>query len=189
MPMVAEPLPRRASYADLLALPAHVTGQIIDGELYAHPRPATPHAAAATELAGELRGPFRRGIGGPGGWIILMEPELHLDADVLVPDVAGWRRERMPELPRAAFLTLPPDWVAEVLSPATAQLDRVKKLRKYVEAQVAYYWLVDPNAQTLEVLRFDAGTYKLVGSYAGGEKVRAAPFDAVELNLALLWEM
>src|SRR6476646_4505786 len=107
------------TYADIEALPPNQVGEIVRGVLYANPRPASPHAAAASAVGEELGPPFKRGRGGPGGWVILDEPELHLGEDVLVPDLAGWRRERMPELPRAAFFTLAPDWACEVLSPST----------------------------------------------------------------------
>jgi len=122
---------RPATYADLQALPEHVVGELISGELHISPRPAAPHTVAASRLGGGLSGPFDEGRGGPGGWIILDEPELHFGEDVLVPDLAGWRRERMPRPPRAAAFTLAPDWVCEVLSPSTAALDRGIKLPVY----------------------------------------------------------
>jgi Uma2 family endonuclease len=117
--VVAKP-DRPATYADLEALPANQIGEIVRGVLYANPRPATLHARASSSLGGELYGPFDRGRGGPGGWIFLDEPELHFGEDVVVPDLAGWRRERLPELPQTTFLTLPPDWLCEVLSASTA---------------------------------------------------------------------
>ena len=116
---------REATYEDLLSLPDDVLGQIVEGELHATPRPAIDHQRASSVLGIRLGDPFDLGGGGPGGWWIVDEPELHLDWNVLVPDLAGWRRERLPELPREAFFTLAPDWVCEVLSPSTARLDRV----------------------------------------------------------------
>jgi Uma2 family endonuclease len=184
---VATTAPRRATLADLEALPENVIGQIIDGELIVQPRPASPHARAASSLNGELAGPFDRGRGGPGGWILLFEPELHVGGDVLVPDLAGWRRERLPEMPHAAFFELAPDWVCEVLSPGSASVDRVKKLRAYGREQVAWYWLVDPLARTLEILCWQAGSYVVVATHDGEETVRAPPFDAIELELPVLW--
>src|SRR6188768_4165927 len=124
---MASPAPRRATYEDLLALPRSVVGEIIAGELHTQPRPGGPHAAAASILGMVLGNPFHRGSGGPGGWVILDEPELHLDADVLVPDLAGWRRERMPALPQKAWFELAPDWLCEVLSPGTRRLDLTDK--------------------------------------------------------------
>jgi Uma2 family endonuclease len=178
---------RPARYEDLAALPPHVVGEIVDGDLYVSPRPASPHARASSVLGAELGGPFDRGRGGPGGWILLDEPELHLGPDVLVPDLAGWRRERMPELPRAAFFTLTPDWICEVISPSTARLDRVRKLRAYARERVQHAWLIDPDARTLEVYRLDGERYVLLAQHEDDERVRAEPFDAIELELAALW--
>ena len=145
----------------------------MDGVLDVQPRPGARHAQATSALAGELDPPFRRGKGGPGGWILLYEPELHLGPDILVPDYAGWRRERMPTLPDAAFFTLAPDWVSEVLSPSTARLDRVQKLPIYAREHVGHAWLIDPRAQTLEVFaRRDEG-WLLRGTFAGDASVRA----------------
>ncbi|MFY2556128.1 Uma2 family endonuclease [Corallococcus terminator] len=178
---------RPATYEDLLALPENMVGQIIDGELIAMPRPANPHAKASSSLQGELYGPFQRGRGGPGGWWSLVEPELHFGQDVLVPDLAGWRRERMPEVPNAPYFTLAPDWVCEVLSPSTASLDRVKKKRIYAREGVGHLWLLDPTERTLEVLRLEGGRWVELGTYGGDELVRAEPFEVLELELGILW--
>ncbi len=172
--------------------PEHLVAEIIDGELSLLPRPRLGHAYAAGELHGELHNPFGRGRGGPGGWIILVEPELHLGArpDVLVPDLAGWRRERLP----AGFIddaaaTLAPDWCCEVLSPSTEKLDRGRKLAIYHREEVGHVWLVSTAMQTVEVLRrLDIG-WGLVATFEGGEVVRAEPFDAVPLDLAGLWSV
>ena len=163
------------------------SGQILDGELIVQPRPAPRHLRVATSLGGELAGPFDRGRGGPGGWVLLAEPELHIGADVVIPDFAGWRRERMPALPEEAFFTLAPDWVCEVLSPSTASVDRVRKLRFYARESVGWYWIIDPLAKTLEVLRWEAGSYLVHATHEGEETVRAQPFDAIELELPVLW--
>ena len=186
--MVARRTPSPATYADIEALPPNMVGEIVHGVLYANPRPASPHARAASRLGGELDGPFDRGKGGPGGWIILDEPELHLGDDVLVPDIGGWRRERMPEMPHAAFFTLAPDWVCEVLSPSTTKLDRTAKLPVYARERVGHVWLIDPIAKTLEIYRLDGETFRLVGTHAEEVKVRAEPFDAIEIELGALWE-
>lgn len=178
-----------ATYEDILALPPHVTGQIIFGVLHAHPRPAPKHAIASSTLGEELGPPFKRGRGGPGGWLILDEPELHLGPHVVVPDLGGWRRDRMPEMPvDKAFFVLPPDWVGEVLSPSTAPLDRGDKLKVYAEYEVRHVWLVDPEAKTLEILERDAKGYRLHEVFSSDAKVRAVPFDAIELELRYLWE-
>jgi Uma2 family endonuclease len=165
-----------------------MVAEIIDGELVTSPRPATPHARAASRLGMELGGPFDRGKGGPGGWLILDEPELHLHDDVLVPDIAGWRRERMPELPETAALDLPPDWLCEVLSPGTQGRDRVEKMAAYAREGVPWVWLVDPSARTLEVFHLEGGKWVVRLGARGDTAVRAEPFESFELELAALWE-
>lgn len=178
---------RRATYEDLLAVPDHLVAEILDGELVTSPRPATEHSQAASDLLSEIKLPFGKGKGGPGGWVILFEPELHLGEHVLVPDLAGWRRERMPEMPHVPAVTLAPDWVCEVLSPSTVARDRVRKLPIYAAQKVQHAWLVDANAKTLEVFRLNGESWLLVGTWEGDAKVRAEPFDAVELELGGLW--
>ncbi len=178
---------RPATYADLEALPEHVVGELIAGALYVSPRPAAPHTVAASRLGGELLGPFDRGREGPGGWILLHAPDLHVGDGVLVPDLAGWRQERMPAPPRTAAFTLAPDWVCEVLSPSTEALDRAVKLPVYAREGVRHAWLVDPELRTLEVFRLEAGRYVLLGTHTGKARVRAEPFEAFELELAYLW--
>lgn len=184
---VSQPSPRPATYQDVLDAPDHVVAELVAGELYTHPRPAPAHATAASVLGMDIGGPFHRGRGGPGGWWILDEPELHLGRNVLVPDLGGWRRERLPEQPTQAYYELPPDWVCEVLSPKTARFDRVKKVPLYADAKVGHVWLVSPSERTLEVLRLDGEGYRLASTHGGDAVVRAEPFDAVELELAALW--
>jgi Uma2 family endonuclease len=127
------------------------------------------------------------GRGGPGGWWILDEPELHLDDDVLVPDLAGWRRTRLPTIPETAFFTLAPDWICEVLSPGTARLDRQKKLVVYAREGVRHAWLLDPLQRTLEILRLERGHWVIVGIHADQDEIRAEPFEATSLELARMW--
>ena len=127
-----------------MAVPDHLVAEIIDGELYTSPRPSLPHADASSGLGGDLIGPFDRGRGGPGGWWILYEPELHLGPDIIVPDLAGWRRSRLPAVPREPYLTMAPDWVRETISPSTESLDRGKKLRVYAREGVGHLWLPNP---------------------------------------------
>lgn len=186
MPRVA-PFDRPATYDDLMAVPDIMVAEIVDGELHASPRPAPRHARAGASLGGELVPPFDRGRGGPGGWCILYEPELHLGRDVLVADWAGWRRSRMPSLPNTAYFPLAPDWVCEIVSPSTASLDRVKKLAIYAREQVGYSWIIDPDPRTLEVLRLDAGRWTILGTHTDNEVVGAEPFAELELELAALW--
>ena len=186
MPRVP-PFDRPATYEDLAALPDIVVAEILDGELYSTPRPAFRHVRVSSSLGVRIGGPYDHGIDGPGGWWILDEPELHLGGDVVVPDLAGWRRSRLPSAPETAFVTLPPDWICEVLSPSTASIDRAKKLRIYAREQVAHAWLVDPIARTLEVLGLENGRWTILGTHVNAEVVRAAPFTAIELALASLW--
>jgi Uma2 family endonuclease len=139
-----------------------------------------------------LGGPFDFGSGGgPGGWWILDEPELHLgidqDYEVIVPDLAGWRRDRMPTLPETAWFEMAPDWVCEVLSPSTAAIDRAEKMPFYARARVSHTWLVDPILETLEVFRLDGDTWRLLATHRGSVSVRAEPFDAVEIDIGRLW--
>lgn len=184
---MSQPARRPATYQDVLGAPEHLIAELIHGELYTHPRPAPPHATTASVLGMDLGSPFHRGRGGPGGWWILYEPELHLGPNVLVPDLAGWRRERMPEQPHAAYYELPPDWACEVLARSTARVDRVLKVPIYARARVPHVWLVSPFEQTLEVLALDGESYRLVATHGGDAHVRAEPFAAVELELAALW--
>ena len=183
---MALPVKRRATYDDLLAVPPNRVAEIVDGELHASPRPASRHALASSRLGSELGPPFDRGRGGPGGWWILDEPELHLGEDVLVPDLAGWRRERMPQFPDTAFFTLAPDWVCEVVSPGTERLDRARKMPAYAREGVAHLWLLNPVARTLEVYRRAEGRWLLLTTHEGAAQVRAEPFDALELDLTPL---
>jgi Uma2 family endonuclease len=181
---------RRATYEELCALPEHLVGEILDGELIASPRPTLPHASASSVIGAELVGPFHRRPGGPhgpGGWWILDEPELHFGSDVLVPDLAGWRQERMPKVPQAPFVELPPDWVCEVISPSTERIDRGRKLRIYARVKVAWTSLVNPTATTLEVLELGSEGWVLRTVHEGAVTVRVPPFEAVELDLSRWW--
>ncbi|WP_394836840.1 Uma2 family endonuclease [Pendulispora rubella] len=186
---MAAPATKRATYADLEAVPSHYVAEIIRGTLHVHPRPSPKHARAGSMLGGVLSGPFDRGIDGPGGWWILDEPELHLlqGEEVLVPDIAGWRVERMPELPETAYFSIPPDWVCEVLSPSTAAIDRVDKMPIYAEAGVDHAWLVDPILQTVEVFRREGSQRLLLRTFKGDRAIRAEPFEAIEIPLGALW--
>lgn len=182
------PAKKRATYEDVLAAPRHRVAEIIDGELRLFPRPAPPHAAASSALGEELGPPFKRGRGGPGGWMILDEPELHLGDDILVPDLGGWRTERLPVLTNEEpYFTLGPDWVCEVLSPSTAKMDRTEKVPIYARERVTHVWLIDPLLRTLEVLELDGTSYRIVVVHRDEDRVRARPFDAIELELGVLW--
>jgi len=181
---------RPATYEDLREVPDGMVAEIIDGELIATPRPAIPHAYAATMLTGDLSGAFGRPPGdpaAPGGWWVLFEPEVHLASDVIVPDVAGWLRFRLPTLPDAAALALAPDWVCEVVSPATGATDRGRKMRIYAREHVEHLWIVDPILRTLEIYRLEGGRWIVAAAHGGADVVRCEPFAAVELNLARWW--
>jgi Uma2 family endonuclease len=182
---------RRATYDDLLKVPEWKVAEIIDGELIVHPRPATPYAHVSSAVHAEVWGAHNGPPGRPerpGGWWILFEPELHVGDDVIVPDVAGWRRDRMPEMPAAAFITQPPDWVCEVISPSTGTIDRSRKMRIYAREGVGHLWLVEPLARTLEIYRLDGERRWVVANNFGGDDVvRPEPFDAIELALERWW--
>ncbi len=189
------PVRRHATYADVLSAPAHLTAELIAGELFLMPRPRVRHSVTHTAIVIDLGESFgrRRPRVGPGGWHILLEQELHLGgpADptslVLVPDVAGWRRERMPEPPDTAGIELPPDWTCEILSPGTERHDRFRKMDHYARAGVSWVWLVDPVAHAIEVYQLDGATYRFLGGVLAEATARLPPFDAVELDLAEWW--
>jgi Uma2 family endonuclease len=181
---------RRATYDDIARLPEHQVGELIDGELIVSPRPRPRHAVAAMAIAGQLFREF--GEPAPGsadseGWRILPEPELHLGADVLVPDVGAWRRDRFTVGGDVVGITIVPDWVCEVLSPSTARTDRVLKVPVYARAGVATMWIVDPVLRTLEVYRLDGDRWIVAGTHEGTDPVRAEPFAAIELRPAAWW--
>jgi Uma2 family endonuclease len=178
---------KAATYADLLRVPEPMVAEILDGDLHATPRPAFRHANAASVLGAEVLTAFQRGRGGPGGWWILDEPELHLAADVVVPDLAGWQRTRLPTVPDVPWLELSPDWACEVISASTEAIDRGKKLAIYAREGVPYVWLINPTSQTLEVLTLRNGQWTMTATYAGRSAVRALPFEAIELDLSALW--
>lgn len=179
---------RKATYADVLAAPEHMVAEVVDGELFLSPRPAPRHALATTRLSSLLDYPFGMGRGGPGGWLILVEPELHLIDDILVPDIAGWRIERMPRMPKKAHFAIAPDWVCEVLSPSTKRLDRIRKLPLYAKHSVAHAWLIDPIERSLETYSLFRERWQVGDGAADDDRVRLAPFEAIELELGLLWE-
>lgn len=172
-----------------MQVPDHLVAEIIDGELITSPRPAAPHAFAASALRGDLGGFSRRpgAPGGPGGWWILFEPELHFSEDVLVPDLAGWRHARMPTVPNVAWFTLVPDWVCEVISPSTGRIDRTRKMAIYGKEGVAHLWFVDPLARTLEIYRRESDRWLVAATHGGPERIHAEPFEEIELDLDQWW--
>ena len=178
---------RRATYQDVLDTPTHRVAEIVEGTLHTHPRPGMPHALASSSLGTDLLNPFQFGRGGPGGWWIIDEPELHLGEDILVPDLAGWRRERMPEYPDTVYVTLASDWVCEVLSASTRRLDLHGKRPVYAREGVAWLWLVEPTDRTLEAFELRDGQWVLIGSAKDDEPVSIPPFDAITFSLGDLW--
>jgi Uma2 family endonuclease len=185
METMAARVREHATYEDLVRVPDHLIAELVDGELYTSPRPAVPHAESATELVAILRSFF--GPRGRGSWHILFEPELHLGDDVLVPDLAGWRVDRVPVIPRKAAVTIVPDWVCEVLSVSTARFDRAKKLPLYARRGVGHAWIVDVDLQLLEIKRLNGTTYSDAATHSGDAVIRAEPFEDVEINLTYLW--
>lgn len=182
---------KRATYQDVLEAPAYKVAEVLDGELHVSPRPAGPHTMVATTLGYALGPPFHHGDGGPGGWIILDEPELHLGPDgedIVVPDLAGWRRGRLDgDALRATYFTAAPDWVCEVLSRSTQAIDRGKKLAIYAREGVRHAWLVHPFRRSIEVYRLESGRWTLVATHVGDVIVRVEPFEALALDLDRLW--
>ena len=178
---------RRATYQDVLDAPAHRVAEIVDGTLYTRPRPAMPHALASSALQSDLSNTFQFGRGGPGGWWIIFEPELHLGEDILVPDLAGWHRKRMPDYPDTAYVTLAPDWVCEVLSASTRRLDLQEKRPVYAREGVGHLWLVDPADRTLEAFELHDGQWLLIGSAKDNDPTSIRPFDAITFSLGDLW--
>ena len=179
--------------ASFQAAPEDMVAEILAGKLYLHPRPARPHANVHSNLGGLLIPPFKFGRGGPGGWVLLDEPELHLGPrpDKVVPDLAGWRRARLPDAvggaDAPAHYDLAPDWVCEVLSKRTRRVDQDLKMRIYAREGVRHLWHVDPIAQTLEHFLLVEGHWRLGDSFSGEARIRVQPFDAIEFELALLW--
>lgn len=181
--------PRPTPYDDLAALPEGLTGEILDGQLHTQPRPSGRHMRAESALQSKLFRGYDEGDGGPGGWWILVEPELHFarDREVAVPDIAGWKRERMPRLPEDQRFEIVPDWLCEILSPSTESKDRRVKMPLYARYGVSHAWLVDPVTKTLEAYTLAEGAWKAIGVYRGDETVHVEPFAVTALDMASLW--
>jgi len=186
MKMLATAL-NKASYEDLYSIPENMIGEIFDGELFVMPRPSFRHSHAASVISMEISAPFHIGRGGPGGWIILYEPEICLGENILVPDLAGWKKERLPQPPDENYTTIPPDWVCEILSPSTVRIDRIRKMHIYACFEVKYSWLIDPIAKTLEIFKLESDRWVLLSAYSEHDKVRAEPFQEIEIALQNLW--
>lgn len=176
-----------ATYDDLARLPENMVGELIDGELWAWPRPSGPHTVVASRLGMDIGAPYDRGRGGPGGWWILDEPELHLTPHVIVPDLGGWRRERLPDIPQNQIFAIPPDWVCEVLSPSTTRIVRKRKMPIFAEHGVSYAWIIDPQRRTLEVKQLRDGAWVDIAAFGDDDNVIAEPFAEIEIQLATIW--
>ena len=176
-----------ATYQDVLNAPPHMVAEIVGGKLYTHPRPAPLHAIASSGLGSRISNPFHFGDGGPGGWWIIDEPELHLSEDIVVPDIAGWRRVRMPEIPTTAYFTLVPDWICEVLSPSTRKLDLGGKSAVYAREGVRHLWLVDPDNRSLEAFRLYETQWVLIDNLFDDARVSLPPFKEITFRLSDLW--
>lgn len=189
------PARRRATYQDVLDAPDDKIAQVVNGVLHLFPRPRIHHQRVTSVLGAVLLTRFDLGGGGPAGWILLVEPELHLGDDILVPDIAGWRVERLPESEAegtdgddgVAFVTIAPDWICETLSRSTQRFDRGDKMASYAAAGVKHAWLVHPVRRTVEVFRLYRRRWKTLATHHDHERIRAEPFEALELDLALLW--
>ncbi len=173
-----------------------LTQMLLSNSGITSPRPAPRHAVTSSSLVVKIGGPFQFGNGGPGGWWIIYEPELHFKNptqkkekyNVIVPDLAGWKKDRLPKLPETSYFELPPDWVCEVLSPSTARYDRISKMRIYAANGIPYYWVIDPIARTLEIFAFQDQNYRMEIGFTENDKALAPPFDAIELDLGALWD-
>jgi Uma2 family endonuclease len=185
---MSEPAKKKANYDDLFNIPENMTGEIINGELVVTPRPSKGHALASSYLGGEVIPPYCHGRGGgPGGWVILDEPEIKFGENIIVPDLAGWRRERFPVNEEQNWVSVCPNWICEVLSHSTARMDRVQKMRIFAKHEVGHVWLLDPVLMTLEVFRLESGRWSLLDAFSENDKVRAEPFQEIEIDLNVLW--
>jgi Uma2 family endonuclease len=184
---MSEPAKKRATYDDLYSIPENMTGEIIDGELIVHPRPSRKHTFTASALDKKIGTPYQFGEGGPGGWIIIVEPEIQLGEHTMVPDLAGWKRERFPIEEDTNWISVAPDWICEILSPSTYRLDKMKKMPIYADHGVGYFWLMDPLYRVLDTYRLESGKWVASGSFYEDDKVRAEPFQEIEFSLEDMW--
>lgn len=184
-----QPAPQPTLYELLEALPEGLTGEILNGQLHTQPRPSWAHGRASDRLNRSIGRSFDDALDGPGGWWIVAEPEVHFvrDRAVAVPDLAGWRRQRMPNPPEGHRVEVVPDWICEIMSPSTASKDREIKMPLYAHYGVQYAWLVDPKARTLEAYQLEGGAWREIGRFTGADQVAVPPFEALTLDLSGLW--
>jgi Uma2 family endonuclease len=185
---MSEAAKRMTTYEDLYSVPENMIGEIINGDLIVTPRPSPKHMLSTTALGGKILPPYQFGEGGgPGGWVILVEVEIKLDEQLIVPDLAGWRKDRFPKKLDHNWIEVPPDWVCEILSPSTALRDRTVKKAIYEKHGIKHLWLVDPFHMTLEVYRLESNRWISAGIFGGPEKARLEPFQEIEIDLGDLW--
>ena len=184
---MAEHAKKKATYEDLYSIPENMTGEIIDGELIVHPRPSRKHIHAASALDKRIGTPYQFGEGGPGGWIIHVEPEIQLGEHTMVPDLAGWKRERFIWEEDQNPISVTPDWICEILSPSTRRFDKMKKMPIYADYGVGHFWLLDPIAKILDTFRLKPNGWLLLARFYGGDKIRSEPFEEIEFDLEDLW--
>lgn len=183
-----DPARKAPTLADLEALPPDIKGEIIEGVLYTMTRPRGRHQRTSLAIGGDLRDPFDRGRGGPGGWWIIPEPGIELpNTPEIAPDLAGWRRERLPVVPDDAAIHVVPDWVCEILSPTTRRHNLLVKKPFYAKVGVAHHWLIDLPARTLTVYRLESGRWLELGVYGDEHEARVEPFAEIALDIASWW--
>lgn len=182
---MAEPVRRPATWADLERLPEDVRAEILAGEILIKPRPQPSHSHAHGALLGSVMGPFSTDPGGPGGWWILLEPDVRLGPhEIVEPDIAGWRKEKVPVFFDRQPIEIAPDWSCEILSPSTARFDRAHKSELYLKSGVGHYWLVDVEARVLEAYEARGGQWLRLGAWSDGDRQRIAPFEAIESDVS-----
>jgi Uma2 family endonuclease len=186
---MAEPARRPATWEELLATPDDGRiYEVLAGNLEAQPRPRPSHGRTQALLAGELSGPFDRGRGGPGGWWLVIEPDVELDAhNIVAPDIAGWRRERMPVFTDERPIAVRPDWICEVVSPSNRRRDRGPKADLYQRVGVPHYWILDSEERTLEAFENRSAAWVRLGAWSDGDSARIPPFDAISLEVGGLF--
>lgn len=172
--------PKLWTWEDIVHLPEHAQPEIVAGRPYYRAVPRILHGRVVQKLAARLDPADASAL--KGGWWIAVEPAVRLSTHGIVgPDLAGWRKERLAQLPDDWPLELRPDWVCEVLSPGNAWYDRGPKAQAYAEAQIPWYWLADPQQRTLEVLELHGGHWRLRGCYHGDDCLALPPFDDIEV--------
>ncbi len=174
------------TYKDLLGLAEDVRAEILGGAMAMSPSALPRHSLAQRVLGSVIGGPFHdeHDAGGPGGWWIFPEVDVQLGVhDIVRPDLAGWRRERLQDPWDARPIRVVPDWICEIISPSNGSHDRVTKRALYARYGVSFYWLVDPHQCVLEALQLCDGKWLELGAWDASDAAGIQPFDAVTLEL------